>query len=130
MVKLKDKRKLLWCLKQFHEGKISQKWLSSYLGVSSRRFRQLYTTYKQTLQTPNVGLNVGRPQKTIPEQWKQTVKETYNKYHLNALTLEKVMQHERKIRIPHNTIHRIMIENGYCIFAAKQTEKTQTLGTL
>ncbi|MDR0461180.1 MAG: hypothetical protein LBH62_07110 [Nitrososphaerota archaeon] len=61
MAKLRDKRKLLWCLKQFNQGKSSQKWLSSYLGITTRRFRQLYTptnkpnkhlTWDQTLADP------------------------------------------------------------------------------
>jgi hypothetical protein len=79
MTKLRDKRKLLWCLKQFHEGKASQKWLANHIGIKSRRFRQLYTNYKQTRQTPNIGLNVGRPQKTIPEQ------QTNNKRNLQQI---------------------------------------------
>ena len=120
MTKLRDKRKLLWCLKQFEQGKSSQKWLSSYIGITTRRFRQLYTTYKQTQQTPDVGSNVGRPQKPIPEQYKQIVEQAYHKHHLNALTLEKTIRHESKIRIPHNTIHKIMLEKGY---AAEQPSK-------
>ena len=42
------------------------------------------------------------------------------KHRLNALTLEKVTQYETKVRIPHNTIHRIMLEKG---FASEQESK-------
>ena len=38
----------------------------------------------------------------------------------NALTLEKVTQYETKVRIPHNTIHKIMLEYG---LASEQESK-------
>lgn len=120
LTKVSSKQKLLWCLKQFHQGKQSQKWLAAYLGIKPRRFRQLYTTCKQTQQPPQIGANIGRPQKTIPEQHKQLVEQAYHKHHLNALILEKIIQHESKIRLPHNTIHKIMLQKGY---AAEQPSK-------
>ncbi len=43
MAKLRDKKKLLWCLKQFHEGKESQKWLANYLGI-----KPAHPTFGQT----------------------------------------------------------------------------------
>ena len=67
MAKIRDKKKLLWCLRQFHEGKESQKWIATYLGVKPRRFRQLYSVYKQTLKAPDVGSKVGRPKKAVPD---------------------------------------------------------------
>jgi hypothetical protein len=70
MAKVSSKQKLLWCLKQFHQGKQSQKWLAAYLGIKPRRFKQLYTTYKQTNKHPN-RLKYRPAQKTIPEQYKQ-----------------------------------------------------------
>ena len=124
MTRLRDKRKLLWCLRQFHEGKESQKWLSSYLGIKPRRFRQIYSTYKQTMKAPDVGFSVGRPKKTIPDDWEQIVEEEWKKHRLNAVTLEKVTLSERKVRIPHNTIHKIMLEKGYaCEQESKQKRR-------
>ncbi len=120
MTRVRDKKKLLWCLKQFHEGKESQKWLSSYLGIKPRRFRQIYSLYKQTLKAPDIGANVGRPKKAIPDDWKQAVELEWRTHRLNALTLEKITWCERKVRIPHNTIHRIMLEKG---FAQEQESK-------
>ena len=120
MAKIKDKKKLLWCLKQFHDGKEKQKWLANYLGVKPRRFRQLYSAYKQTLKAPDVGSNVGRPKKAVPDAWAQIIEDQWEKHRLNALTLEKVTEYETKVRIPHNTIHRIMLEKG---FAREQESK-------
>ena len=63
MAKIRDKKKLLWCLRQFDDGKESQKWLATYLGIKPRRFRQLYSAYEKTLKAPDVGSTVGRPRK-------------------------------------------------------------------
>jgi putative transposase len=122
MRKLKDKRKLLWCLKQYHKGKESQKWLAAHLGISNRHFRRLYTTYKHTLQVPKP--KTGRPKKQTPPQWNDLVTDAWNKHHLNAVYLEKILWIEQKQKIPHNIIHKIMLANGYaCEQASKQKRR-------
>lgn len=120
MRKLRDEKKLLWCLKQFHQRKESEKWLSSYLGISTRRFRKLYSFYKQTQGQSLPKTKMGRPKKDTPVQWKDTVDEEWKKHHLNAVYLERIIDREQKQRIPHNTIHKIMLENGY---ASEQASK-------
>jgi len=119
MRKLKAEKKLLWCLKQFHQRKESQKWLANHLGISIRCFRKLYTAYKQTLQVPKP--KMGRPKKQTPTQWSTLVENAWKKHHLNALYLEKLIHTEQKQQIPHNTIHKIMIQKGY----AKEQESKQ-----
>lgn len=111
MRKLKDKNKLIWCLKQYDQRKESQKWLAAYLGISTRRFRKIYATYKQTRQIPKP--KIGRPKKQITSKWVEIVEDTWNRYHFNAVYLEKIITAEQKQRIPHNTIHRLMLEKGY-----------------
>ena len=120
MRKITDERKLLWCLKQFHQGKESQKWLSAYLGISTRRFRILYSRYKQTQGTPLPKPKMGRPKKATPAQWETIVDAEWKKHHLNAVYLERIIDREQKQRIPHNTIHKIMLEKGH---AAEQENK-------
>lgn len=73
MVKVKDRAKLLWCLRQFDHGKATQKWLCTYLGIKPRRFRQIYSIYKQTKTVPDFGSKVGRPAKKIPAEWTKIV---------------------------------------------------------
>ncbi len=120
MVKVKDRAKLLWCLKQFTERKLTQKWLSQYLGIKPRRFRQIYCAYKQTKTLPKIGFKVGRPSKKISPQWPDIVEEEYRKHHVNAAYLEKAILKKQKVRIPHNTIHEIMLAKGY---ASEQESK-------
>jgi len=118
MRKLKDEKKLLWCLKQFHQRKESQKWLAAHLGISTRRFRKIYAEYKHSLQVPKP--KMGRPKKQTPLQWNNLVDSAWKKYHLNALYLEKILHLEQKQKIPHNTIHKIMLAKGY---ASEQASK-------
>jgi len=44
MVKIKNKKRLKWALKQYEAGKEEQKYLAEeVLGVTPRRFRQVYS---------------------------------------------------------------------------------------
>lgn len=113
MRKITDKRKLLWCLRQFQAGKQSEKYLASYLGVSTRRFRHLYSSYKQNSSLHQQ--RMGRPAKPIPEEWKEFIDIEYERQRVNALYLERAVSYYQKVRIPHNTIHRIMLEKGYAV---------------
>lgn len=112
MRKITDEKKLRWCLRQFEAGKESGKYLASYLGVSTRWFRHLYSSYKQTDNFPELK-RAGRYSKPIPEKWKELVKIEWEKQHVNALYLERAVSYYQKVRIPHNTIHKIMLEKGY-----------------
>ena len=69
VVKIKNKKKLKWYLVYYDSGKITQKWAASYIGINPRRFRQLHTEYKTTGIVPVIGINLGRPEKEIPEEW-------------------------------------------------------------
>jgi len=89
VVKIKNKKKLKWCLVNYDSCKITQKWAASYLVITPRRFRQLYTEYKTTSQVPIIGINLGRPKKEIPEEWIDLIKQEYDRFRLNALYMEK-----------------------------------------
>jgi len=112
MVKLKNKRRLEWALKQYKKEKSQQKYLADYLKITSRRFRQLYCKYKTTDEVPAIGRNIGRPKKELPQQYENLIVQKFEKYHLNALYIEKVIFAENHIRIPHNTIHKVLISKG------------------
>ncbi|HEQ78424.1 MAG TPA: hypothetical protein ENI78_02230 [Euryarchaeota archaeon] len=123
MVKVKNLKKLKWCLHNYCTGKITQKRAAKYLGITPRRFRQLLKEYKKTGTIPKIGLNLGRPRREISDEWKDLVKLEYGKYKLNALYLEKVIYAKHKIRIPDNTIHKIMLKKG---FAKRKKNKRKT----
>ena len=53
-------------------------------------------------------------------QWEEIVNAEYKKHHLNTVYLKRIINQEQKQRIPHNTIHKIMLEKG---FAKEQQSK-------
>ena len=112
MVKLKNKRKLEWALKQYKKKKFKQKYLASHLKITSRRFRQLNFKYNSSGEVPDIGRNIGRPKKIIPKEHEELIQQTFKKYNLNALYIEKVIFAENHIRIPHNTIHKVLMSKG------------------
>jgi len=113
MVKLKNKRRLEWALKQYNKKKSKQIDLAKFLGITSRRFRHLCSKYKSNGEVPIIGKNLGRPKKEVSPEHEDVIVRTYNKYQLNALYLEKVIFAENHIRIPHNTIHKVLMSKGF-----------------
>ena len=112
MVKLKNKRRLEWALKQYKKEKSKQTDLAQFLGITSRRFRHLYSKYECNGEVPIIGKNLGRPRKEISLEYQEIIVQKYSKYCLNALYLEKVIFAENHIRIPHNAIHKVLMSKG------------------
>lgn len=87
--------------------------------ISVRRVDQIWKEFHETGKIPEVGKNVGRPLKPITEQEVKIVKEAYQKYRVSASTLEKVIERDYQLHIPHNKIHKIMLLLDF----AKQKKK-------
>lgn len=79
-------------------------------GISIRRVNQVWKEYLISGKIPEIGKKNGRPKKPIEEWETQMVKETYLKYRVSADTLEKVIRRDFQKHIPHNRIHRILLE--------------------
>lgn len=112
MVKIKNKKRLMWCLKQYKAGKASQKDLAKLLTITPRRFRQVYAKYSSTNIIPCIGQSLGRPKEPINPMYRRLIVETYSRYNLNAVYLEKVIFAENNLRIPHNMIHTMLKQEG------------------
>jgi len=121
VVKIKNKRKLKVYFNDYDSGSISQELAAKYLGITPRRFRQIHKIYRSTGHIPAIGVNLGRPKKEVPEEWKEIIKQEYDMFRQNALYQEKTIYARCKIRIPHNTIHKVMLEFGF----AKEQESKQ-----
>lgn len=86
--------------------------MAKMLGITPRRFRQVFMIYKATKTLPCIGQSLGRPKKILESSYKQIIVEKYDKYCMNALYLEKVIFAENNLRIPHNTIHKVLKQEG------------------
>ena len=112
MGKVTSKRKLKWCLLHYESGDTTSKWAANHIGISQRRFQQIYQQYISTKQIPNIGENVGRPKKEIPTEMKNIIKQQYEKTWCGAVYLEKKLFATYGLHISHNTIHRVLLELG------------------
>jgi len=59
-----------------------------------------------------VGINVGRTKKELPEEWKDIIKQGYEKDRLNLAYLEKTIYDRYKIRVPYNVIMAFCLNWG------------------
>lgn len=105
------KNKLLETLRRKNEGWTSYQ-ARKIAGISVRRVDQVWRYYLQTGSMPEIGKNVGRPQRAILEDERKMVKEVYAKYRVPASVLEKMIERDNRLHIPHNHIHKIMLEEG------------------
>ncbi len=62
----------------------------------------------------------GRKMLNIDENIEKIIISVHNEQRLGAVRLEKIIEYEYGIHIPHNTIHRILLKNG---MAREEIEK-------
>lgn len=110
MVKIKNKKKVLWAFRQFRDKKSKQKWLAQYLKITPQWFRVIYKAWADSGEVFGSCRNLGRPKKETPSEHKELILKEYS-YVKNALYLEKSIYAKHKIRIGHNRIHMVLKEN-------------------
>lgn len=80
--------------------------------ISIRRINQIYSDYLQTGIPPTIGRRMGRPTRPMENKERILVKETFAKYRVCAGTLEKIIERDKGFHIPHNHIHKIMLDEN------------------
>jgi len=113
MVKVKNKKELKWCLEKHAAGKVTVKRAANHLKITPRRFKQLYKQYKITNTTPQIGQTLGRPKKQITTETIEIIKQAYQKDHLGAVYLKKIIYARQKTSISYQTIHKVLLKLGY-----------------
>lgn len=84
-------------------------------GISVRRVNQIWQEYLQTGEIPAIGLRNGRPPKHTEVWERELVKEAFTRYNVSASSLEPLLEKDYKKHIPHNRIHKILLEEGFAI---------------
>ena len=82
-------------------------------GISIRRVNQIWNEYQKTGEIPRIGLRNGRPPNLIQDWERELVKESFTKYKVSATTLEMLINKDYNKHIPHNKIHKILLEEGF-----------------
>ena len=80
--------------------------------ISVRRVNQLYSEYLKTNKIPKIGKIIGRPTRPITSNEIRIVKQVYETYYCCASTLEKLIERDYGLKIPHNHIQKIMHKFG------------------
>ena len=105
------RRKIRWLIKRKKEG-MSSKSIARALKISKRRVNQVWRMYMQDGEIPIIGEGIGRPRRKVTEEERRIVLEAKKKYKLGARRLEPIIERDYGIHIPHNRIHRILLELG------------------
>jgi putative transposase len=79
--------------------------------VSGRWVRELWSRYRKTGTIPELR-KPGRKRKDISQEEVDAVLDAFSRYRLGAVALEKIIDVRFNIHIPHNTIHRVLKQNG------------------
>lgn len=113
------KPKLLETIRALNNGATTYQ-ARKIAGISVRRTYQIKNEYLRTGKIPEIGKAMGRPTHPITKYEREIVEEAYKLYRVSASTLEKLIDRDYSYHIPHNTIHKILVNLG---FARKKKKK-------
>ncbi|MEM0287101.1 MAG: hypothetical protein QXG05_02870 [Nitrososphaerota archaeon] len=109
-----EQNQVEWIVRSKSDGKRKNRDIAYAMGVSVSRVQQLHREYRRTGKVP-VLKKAGRHRSPdITEYERRIVKEMYCIYRLCACYLEEVLL-ARGVRINHNRIHRILVEEGLAL---------------
>jgi transposase InsO family protein len=88
--------------------------------VGIRRVNQIWQEYLISGRAPEIGKKVGRPSiKASPEEV-FLVQKAYAEYRVSATTLERLIERDMGVHIPHNRINAVMVTLGLAKKMAKK----------
>ena len=116
---MKLNKKLVFELLKLKNEEVTTYQLRKRVGVGIRRINQLWKEYQDTGKIPEIGKTMGRPLRHIAQEDKKAIIHTYRKYRFGAVILEPIIKRDFGKHIPHNTIHKVLLEAGL----AKQLSK-------
>ena len=109
MRKLTNK-KIGWIIKQLGKW-TSVKEIAAVMRVTPRKIYQLKKQYEETDKIPKLR-QPGRKTTQIDGKTEQIILQAYNKYRPSPVLLEKQIERDYGIHIPHNTIYKVLLKHG------------------
>ena len=107
-----NKNKLLETIRALNNGSTSFQ-ARKIAGISVRRVNQIWQEYLKNKELPKIGRVMGRPIRPITKTERRIVTEAFKLYRVSATTLEKIIKRDYKMHIPHNHIHKILVNIGF-----------------
>jgi len=109
LVRKLTNKKIRWIIRQLNKG-TPVKEIAAVMRVTPRRIYQIKKQYEETgkveLKHP------GREPKQIDQQTERIVLEAYQRYKLSPVPLEKLVEVDYNIHLPHNTIYRVLLKHN------------------
>lgn len=114
-------RQIRWILRRMHEKKMKVEDIAEQQGVTPQWARKLVVKYKDVPIRNIVLKKPGPKAKPISPEEAENVRRAKETYGLGAVLLEQILAEEGQ-RMPHNRIHRILLQEGY---AKKEPKKSR-----
>jgi putative transposase len=114
-----NRTKINYIIRKMEEG-FSTRQVAEELQISHERVRQIHQIYLRTGEIPELK-KVGRPRKQLTETEINLIITSFSKYNLSASLLTKIILSETGIKINHNKIHEILLQNN---MAKKEPKKS------
>ena len=110
-----NQRKIRWIIREMEKGERSVYRIAKIQQISPRWVRKLYQSYQENGMYP-YPCKPGCKPKPISEQEQKMILDV-RKHHptAGALTLEKIIDAQGEMHIPHNRIHRFLKEQGLAL---------------
>ncbi len=122
MRKLTNK-KIRWIIRQLDKG-TPVKEIAAVMRITPRRVYQLKKQYEQTGKIPELK-QLGRKPKPIDEKTEQIILQAYQKYRLCPVPLERLIERDYGIHVPHNTILQSLAQTQFGGGEHEQEEKEE-----
>jgi len=103
-------RKIRWIIRQRNKN-TPIKEIAAVMKVTERRIYQLQKQYRETGKIP-ILKQAGRKPKPIDSKTEKIILKAYKTYKLSPVILEKLIERDYSIHIPHNTIYKVMLKHG------------------
>jgi len=113
-----NKKKIRWIIKEVDKRDMGVYTIARTQSINPRHARRVHKKYKN-VKNPILH-KAGRKPKPISDEDKDLVIRTYKEYLVGATMIESILD-EKGIHIPHNRIHKILLEEGL----AKQDKNKQ-----
>ena len=110
LVRKLTNKKIRWIIRQLDKG-TPVKEIAAVMRVTPRRIYQLKKQYEETGEIPELR-QPGRKPKQIDRETEETILKAYRKYKLAPVMLEKLIERDYCIHIPHNTIYKVLLKHG------------------
>jgi len=106
-------RIISWITRQLDEGTPVRE-IAAVMRVMPRRIYQIKKQYEETGEIPELK-QAGRKPKPISKETKECILQAYQKYKLSPVILEKLIERDHSIHIPHNIIYRVLLKHSLVV---------------